>query len=327
VEEGETTEGEQKDAPDPTAVLSPNGESAAMMPICKNMPMSPTTTEALAATTVVVPCMKEGENRFEDEDEWKDIMEEHGAKDQDRQEPVHEARDKELMQAAVEGRVFVVALDANRVKSAEQARSSGKTLLLWCAQRSSVKKILPEGMVPPEARTAEHMQLILGSWLEHGELSTVARRQKASYQDKYRRTDRMEQNPPWMATMTLSSASTPSDGKLGKLVGAMALGFEMRDVPQHIKHMMQGKSGDGTTCKIKATRSAKGMERHHHAVTERSRGCQMPPGQWAGELQALELVEKQCRSGGRCLRVDGHGSKNNNGMKKSKRANSGCGGA
>ena len=44
----------------------------------------------------------------------------------------------------------------------------------------------------------------------------------------------------WMATMALSSASTPSGGKLGKLVGAMALGFEMRDVPQNIKHMMQG---------------------------------------------------------------------------------------
>ena len=33
---------------------------------------------------------------------------------------------------------------------------------------------------------------------------------------------------------------TPNGGKLGKLVGAMALGFEMRDVPHSIKHMMKG---------------------------------------------------------------------------------------
>jgi hypothetical protein len=40
--------------------------------------------------------------------------------------------------------------------------------------------------------------------------------------------------------MTLSNASTPNGGKLGKLVGAMALGFEMRDVPHHIKQKLQG---------------------------------------------------------------------------------------
>jgi hypothetical protein len=142
----------------------------------------------LAHGELVVPCVKEGENCFEDEDDWKDIMEEHGVKDQDRQELVHDARDKELMQATVEGRVFVVALDANRAKSAEQARPSGEALLLlWCAQRSTAEKILPDGMVSPETRTAEHLQLILGCWLEHGELGIVARR-----------TDRTEQNPPWM---------------------------------------------------------------------------------------------------------------------------------
>jgi hypothetical protein len=32
----------------------------------------------------------------------------------------------------------------------------------------------------------------------------------------------------------------PRGGKLGKLVGATALGFEMRDVPHHIKRKMQG---------------------------------------------------------------------------------------
>jgi hypothetical protein len=51
-------------------------------------------------------------------------------------------------------------------------------------------------MVAPERRTPEHVQEILGSWLEHGELSTVTRRQKARYRDQYRRTDRAEQSPP-----------------------------------------------------------------------------------------------------------------------------------
>jgi hypothetical protein len=183
-----------------------------MIPIRKNMPMSSATTKALAAAAMVVPCMKEGENCFEDENEWKNTMEDHTAADQDRQELVHEARDKELAQATVEGRVYVVALGANMIKSAEQARTFGKTLLLWCAQRSTLKNILPEGMVAPGCRTPEQLQDILESWVEHGELSIVARRQKARYQDKYRRTDRAEQNPPWVVTMTLSNASTPTGG-------------------------------------------------------------------------------------------------------------------
>jgi hypothetical protein len=85
-------------------LLSPDGESVTMVPIRKNMPMSSTTTKALAAAAMVVPCMKEGENCFEDEDKWKNTMEDHSVEDQYRQEMVHEARDKELAQAAVEGR-------------------------------------------------------------------------------------------------------------------------------------------------------------------------------------------------------------------------------
>jgi hypothetical protein len=130
----------------------------------------------------------------------------------------------------------VVSLDSTRIKSAEQARTSGKTMLLWCAPEV---RILPDGMVAPERRTPEHLQEILESWLEHGKLSIVARRQKARYQLQYRRTDRAEQNPPWVVTMSLSSARTPTGGKLGKMAGAMALGFEMRDVPHSIKHMMK----------------------------------------------------------------------------------------
>jgi hypothetical protein len=114
-----------------------------MIPIHKNMPMSSTTTKVLTAAAMAVPCMTEGENCFEDEDEWKNTMEDHSTEDQDRQEMVHvhEARDKELAQAAVEGRVYVVALDASKIKSAEQARTSGKAILLWCAQRTTVEKI------------------------------------------------------------------------------------------------------------------------------------------------------------------------------------------
>jgi hypothetical protein len=132
-----------------------------MTPIRKNMPMSLATTKALAAVITVVPCMKEGGNCFENEDDWKDIMEEHTVADKDRQELVHEARDKELAQATVEGRVYVVSANASKVKSAEQARAFGKTLLLWCAQRSTVENILPDGMVAPEQRTSEQLQDIL----------------------------------------------------------------------------------------------------------------------------------------------------------------------
>jgi hypothetical protein len=50
-----------------------------------------------------------GENCFEDESEWQQIMEDHAPlRDQDRQEMAHEARDKELAKATVEGSAFVV---------------------------------------------------------------------------------------------------------------------------------------------------------------------------------------------------------------------------
>jgi hypothetical protein len=128
--------------------------------------------------------MQVGENCFEDENEWQQIMEDHTPRDQDRQEVIHEACDKELAKATVEGRVFVVSLHSSiMTKSAEQARAFGKTLLLWCAQRSTESRILPDGMVAPEERTTEHLQDIVECWLQHGELSTVARRQKARYID------------------------------------------------------------------------------------------------------------------------------------------------
>jgi hypothetical protein len=56
------------------AKLSDDGESVAMVPIRKNVAMSTATTQALAATVTVVPCLKGGENGFEDSEEWKDTM-------------------------------------------------------------------------------------------------------------------------------------------------------------------------------------------------------------------------------------------------------------
>jgi hypothetical protein len=56
---------------------------------------------------------------------------------------VHQARDKALAQATVEGRGYVVTADPHRVKSADQAKALGKSLLWWCAQRSAVEKVLP----------------------------------------------------------------------------------------------------------------------------------------------------------------------------------------
>jgi hypothetical protein len=97
----------------------------------------------------------------------------------------------------------VVALESTRIKSAEQARTSGKAILMWCAQRTTEVRILPDGMVAPGRRTPEHMQEVLESWLEHGELSIVARRQKARYQGQHRRKDRAEQSPSWVVTMAL----------------------------------------------------------------------------------------------------------------------------
>ena len=117
-----------------------------------------------------------------------------------------------------------------------------------------------------------------------------------------------------MVTRALSSASTPTGGQLGKLVEAMALGFEMRDVPHCIKHMMQGDVRRWYNAKDRDDKKRKGSgQTLCHAVTERSMDCQTPPGQWAGESQVLELVEQQRQSGGRCLRADGRGAKTTTG--------------
>ena len=149
------------------ALLSADKESVTVIRIRKHMPVSPASTEALTAVTTVVPCTKVGENCYGNENEWQQVMEDHTAEDLTRQEMVHEARDKELAKATVEGRVYVVTLLAEQTRSAEQARAFGKTLLMWCAQRSTESKILPENTVPPETRTTEQKQEIVEHWLQH----------------------------------------------------------------------------------------------------------------------------------------------------------------
>ena len=57
----------------------------------------------------------------------------------------------------------MVTASSHRVKSADQAKALGKDLLIWCAQRTSVEKVLPDEMVAPELRTVEHLQDIVDS--------------------------------------------------------------------------------------------------------------------------------------------------------------------
>jgi hypothetical protein len=150
-------------------------------------------------------------------------------------------------------------------------------------------------MVKPEIRTPEHLQEILDCWLEHGELSIVARRTKAKYQDKYRRTDRAKENPPWMVTMSLSGASTtsPKRKKLGKVVGRIALGFQMRDVPHSIKSMMKG-SARLWGNRDQDDKKRKRIEQPQHQTTNRGVVRQTPPGQWVGGgAQVREPAEHQ----------------------------------
>jgi hypothetical protein len=169
-----------------------------------------------------------GENCFEDESEWQQIMEDHTPRDQDRQEMAHEARDRELAKATVEGGVFMVlCLHSSMTKSAEQARAFGKALLLWCAQRSTESRILPDSMVAPEERTTEQLQEIAGCWLQHGELSTVcgSAPEGALYLDiKWKKADRSEQNPPWVGYLGPLKCEHAKRRKAGKTGGSDGTG-------------------------------------------------------------------------------------------------------
>jgi hypothetical protein len=94
--------------------------------------------------------------------------------------------------------------------------------------------------------------------------------------------------------MALSNASTPFGGKLGLLVGATALGFEMRDVPHHIKQKLQGhvrrwhNAPDKDDKKRKASgRTPPGGSRAKHGPSNAASGL------WAGDPQVRELADQQ----------------------------------
>jgi hypothetical protein len=258
---------------------------------------------------------------------WQQVMEEHGVEDSHRQGMVHEARDMELAKATTEGRVYVVALHGQQTRSAEQARAFGKTLLMWCAQQSTETTILPENTVPPEAREKDQQQEIVEHWLQHGDLSIVARRVKARQLDKWKKHDRHEAEPPWMVTMTLSDAKLPTlSGSLGKRVGALALGFQMRDVPHRIKRKMQGhirrwynltegddkkRKGSGQASprgkRVDTTRQAQRRAATYKAASKMGGGSgagtggtkawgKMPVGGWTSDQQEQWDAEEQARN-------------------------------
>jgi hypothetical protein len=76
-------------------------------------------------------------------------------------------------------------------------------------------------------------------WLEHGELSTVAKRTVA--QNRNRRTqqrERDERDSPWMVVITLSSEMMTTGKRLGKAVGQEVLSSQRREVPLEIQARM-----------------------------------------------------------------------------------------
>jgi hypothetical protein len=78
---------------------------------------------------------------------------------------------------------------------------------MWLGKECAIERLLPDGMVKPKERTEEHVLTVLGHWLEHGELSTVAKRTKAQQRNRNtQQRERGERDNPWVVTMTLSSA-------------------------------------------------------------------------------------------------------------------------
>jgi hypothetical protein len=74
-------------------------------------------------------------------------------------------------------------------------------------------------MTAPEARTAVETEEILSTWLEHGDLSIVARRLSAPVRYRGKR-DRHDKDSPWVVAMTLSAEERMPTGQvLGKAVG------------------------------------------------------------------------------------------------------------
>ena len=129
-------------------------------------------TGALAAAVTVNQCI------YMDKD-WLNYVREKSACREDFAEVVSAARSAELAENAGAGRVCVVMGEPKAVRNAHEARVLGKDMLLWRARDETHKDIIPEGMAAPTERTAEDLNKIVDSWLQHGELGTIAKRQTA----------------------------------------------------------------------------------------------------------------------------------------------------
>jgi hypothetical protein len=147
-------------------------EKVTMICMQKGMTVSKAGTESLAAAVTVNQCI------YTDKD-WLDDVREKSACREDFAEVVGAARSAELAENAGAGRVYVVMGEPKAVRNAHEARVLGKDMLLWRARDETHKEIIPEGMAAPTERTAEDLNKIVDSWLQHGELGTIAKRQTA----------------------------------------------------------------------------------------------------------------------------------------------------
>ena len=207
-------------------------EKMTMIRMQQGMTVSKAGTEALAAEVTVNTCARTDRD-------WLEDVREKSAEREDFQEMVGEARKAELAENAAVGRVYVVMGEPRKIINAHEASTLGMDILLWRAQETTRKEILPDDIAEPEKRTLKDLKRIVETWLQYGELSIVSKRQTALH-FAYGKRARTDVEPPWMVTMTMSDAKVEGKGSsFGKLVGQLVLGFEKRDAPMHIQRRMQ----------------------------------------------------------------------------------------
>jgi hypothetical protein len=101
--------------------------------------------------------MQEGGNCFEDEDEWKAVMEEHSIADQEAEAGTG-AQGARQGASAIGGAGEGLRGECER----EQSQVGGTGEGVW-RDFTAVEKILPDDMVKPALRTPGHLQDILES--------------------------------------------------------------------------------------------------------------------------------------------------------------------
>jgi hypothetical protein len=185
------------------ALLTNDKEAVRMVRIQKGVKVCPLSTEALLMAVIVRPCVMDGEKLFEEAEavDWQEEMRDSTWEHKERMELVFEARIEEMDNATREERVYVVHCTPRLVTSANQARQLGKDILAWLSKECVIEKLLPEGMVKPEKRTEDHVAMVVDHWLEHGELSTVAKRAKTHQRNRFtQQRDRAEPDSLWVVT-------------------------------------------------------------------------------------------------------------------------------